>query len=156
MATWRHGDRATLDEFLRQKGILYPVYADRVFTNPFKYNDNTDIINNITNLMDGKETCSNKIIGYFAAIKGTDINGPKYTTSMSFCVPEDYCVFRTKYAKFLAMTKCINNNGLLVHVSKHQRVIISDGYWPIYYFNEGNTIGTQYYHFEMRCERYFL
>lgn len=148
----------TLREFTDINGILSPIFANNVLNDPFlvKHGDyNSGIVTNVLNMVDGTTT-TNKVVGYFAAAKNTDLatSEYKFNIAMSFCVPEDYHRFSTRYARFLAMRKCLSGNGMMVHVDAPKRVIHSHS-WPIYCFDKDNTICGQYITFNSRCINYY-
>jgi len=148
----------TLREFNLAEGILSPIFADIIFKDPFyvKSGDQTaGEINNILDIVNGSPSVTNKVVGYFAAKKNTDASySDKYITAMSFCAAEDYKDFNSRYARFLAMRKCLSNSCMMIHVNKAQQVI-SKGYWPLYYFDKDNTINIQLMEFETRCVKYY-
>lgn len=147
----------TNKEFFGKKGLLYPIYANRVISPLYDKNyERSGTINNVINLMNGHESCSNKVIGYFSALPVNDGTSTKFATSMSFCVPSDYDVFNRLYAKFSAMRKCLSGNGLKAHIDRHQQVIA--GNWhedPIYYFGYGYTVADQFDAFLTKCNKYY-
>lgn len=147
-----------LQDFNAINGILSPIYADRVITNPFNVERgdyHSGMVNNVVNMIEGAPSTANKVIGYFAAVRNDQTNDScKFNMSMSFCAPDDYEVFNTRYARYLAMCKCLSNKGLMIHVDKPKRVIGS--HYPAYYFCLNNTICHQYVAFNSRCVNYYL
>ena len=147
-----------LEEFSNAEGILSPIYADTIIKDPF-YVKSGDVtagtISNVLDIIDGSAKITNRVVGYFAAKKDDhSFSENKYIMAMSFCAPEDYEEFSSRYARFLAMRKCLSNSCMMIHVNKAQRVI-TKGYWPIYYFDKDNTIDIQLMEFETRCIKYY-
>ena len=147
----------TLDDFNSSKGILYPIYANIIIdSNIVKDSytlDSSIFINKMINIFNGHESCSNKVVGYFASLPSkSDKRG--YTISMSFCAPIDYNLFNYRYARFFAMRKALSENCLLAHCDKKQQIIYSKGF-PLYYFSYGNTIMDQFNYFRSKCDKYY-
>lgn len=149
----------TIKEFVAKKGLLCPVYADTVIEDINKlasYCDGSAVVNKVLNLMNRHESCSNKVVGYFASLPTGDKEGPKFMTAMSFCVPCDYPQFDRTFAKFSAMRKALAGNGMMAHCSKRQQVIFSQGTSsPIYYFTYGNEVSKQLEVFMSKCDKYY-
>jgi len=150
----------TINKFNEMKGLLSPIYADVVIEDLSAarwYADGSEVVNKVLNIMNGHESCTNKVVGYFAALPCTDPSATsKYTVAMSFCVPCDYDVFNHKFAKFWAMIKAMRNDNMLAHCDKSQQVILSyETSSPIYYFVYGNTVQHQLARFESKCEKYY-
>jgi hypothetical protein len=142
-----------LQEFNSKKGLLYPIYANTIISDIFDAKDGSAVINNVLKLMQGHESCSNRVVGYFAALP--DNTEQKFKVGMSFCVPSDYPVFNMDFARYLAMTKTLAGCGMLTKVNKERQVIFSDPFSPVYYFGYKNTIADQYDMFINKCIKYY-
>lgn len=146
----------TLNEFIGKKGLLYPIYANTIINDIAAASvemDASQFINKIINIFEGHDSCSNRVVGYFASLPDSSAkNG--YMISMSFCSPEDYHVFSQRYARFFAMRKALSGNGLLAHCEKKQQVIFTECL-PLYYFGYGNTIMDQFKRFTIKCDKYY-
>ena len=150
----------TINKFNEMKGLLCPIYADTIIedlTTAKWATDGSEVVNKVLNIMEGHESCSNKVIGYFAALPNNEASAVrKFTIAMSFCVPCDYDVFNHTFAKFWAMIKAMRNDNLLAHCDKTQQVIFSyDQGSPIYYFVYGNAVQHQLARFETKCDKYY-
>lgn len=162
---------ATANEFSAKRGLLYPIYADTIVQDIFKdydYNlDFSNVVKNTLDLLHNSENCTNKCIGYFAALP-IENSENKYMVAMSFCVPGDFKVFSRKYSKFLAMRKALSDNGILCHVTRvkknetgekvtvlNKSQVIASSSYPVYYFSYGHTISDQYKRFTDKCDKYY-